>query len=90
MLEGIPAAGWAAITAGMGAFFGWLTTRSKSDADVAAVLSETSIEWIRELRAETARLRVRLAEVEVEVIECEQRHERLAVYLRKMGLEIPD
>jgi len=95
-MESIPAAGWAAITAAAGSVVAWLTTRGKTDADVASVLSETSIEWIRELRAEVERATKkaeqadrRAARAEEAERLCQRRMDRLEDYLREMGLNPP-
>ena len=63
-LGSVPAAGWAAMATVVGSLAGWLTTRNKSGAEVSAVLSDTSLEWIHELRDEADRLRDRLEETE--------------------------
>lgn len=96
VLEQVGAAGWAAVVTVVGALIGWLSTRKKNQADVASVLSETSIEWIRELRSEADRLRLHVDLFEDEVAECERRYDRLearyealVAYLRSMGLDPP-
>jgi LPS sulfotransferase NodH len=96
VLEQVGAAGWAAVVTVVGALIGWLSTRKKNQADVASVLSETSIEWIRELRSEADRLRLHVDLFEDEVAECERRYDRLearyealVAYLREMGLDPP-
>jgi hypothetical protein len=100
----LPPSAWAALTAIVGAFAGWLTTRSKNEADATAVMSETFIEWTAELRDETTRTRQRLAEVEAEnelirerlvqvereVVDCENRYDRLALFLRANGFDVDD
>lgn len=68
-VESIPAAGWAALATVAGSLAGWLTTRDKSGAEVSAVLSDTSLEWIHELREDRNRLRDRLEETEGELEE---------------------
>lgn len=97
VLEQVGAAGWAAAVTVVGAIIGWLSTRKKNQADVASVLSETSIEWIRELRSEADRLRLQVDLFEDEVAECERRYDRLearygalVAYLRSMGLDPPE
>lgn len=95
MIESIPPAAWAAVTAAVGGLVGWLSTRGKNEADVSSVLAETSISLLNELRAEDKRMRERLELVEAEVVDCEQRYEileqkydRVIDYLRERGCEM--
>jgi hypothetical protein len=96
VIEQVGPAWWAAAVTIVGAVVGWLSTRHKNEADVASVMSETAIKWIRELQAEAIRLRETIGQFEQEVVECERRYdvlearyEGLVVYLREMGLDPP-
>jgi len=89
IIEQVGVAGWAALATIVGTVIGWLSTRNKNKADVAQVLSQTSIDWIRELREEGDRLRARLEAFEGEVAECEERFDALVAYLVDMGLDPP-
>lgn len=61
-----PATVWTGVVAVIGTITAWLTTRNRDRADVTAVLSETSLEWIHELRAEADRLADELDEARAE------------------------
>jgi predicted nucleic acid-binding Zn-ribbon protein len=96
MIDSLPAGAWTAAIAIVGALIGWATTRSKNQADVTSVLSETSIKWIGELRSETQRLRDQIVELEAEISANEEtiahlkaQYERLVSWLRAQGLEFP-
>ena len=84
LFESVPPAGWAALATVLGSLAGWLSTRHKSRAEVSSVLSETSIEWIHELRDDRARLRGELADLEDE-------HDRVTLdnsFLRRRGIAL--
>ena len=96
MIDALPAAAWTAITAIVGAFIAWMAGRSKNRADVTSVLSDTSIQWINELRGEIGRLRAEIVALEAEVAACEERSDRidglhgnLVSWLREQGLDFP-
>jgi hypothetical protein len=95
VIETIPPAAWAAMTAAVGAVAGWWTTRGKNEADIAAVHAETSITLLHEMRDENKRLRERLESVEAEVVDCEERYDRVEIqynkvirYLRDQGCDV--
>lgn len=77
MPESIPPAGWAAIATVVGTLVAWATTRNKNTADTAAVLSETALEWIRELRDENDRLDAQLNDLRAD-----------NSYLRRRGIAL--
>ncbi len=94
MIESIPPAAWAAVTAAVGGIAGWLSTRGKNEADIAAVHAETSITLLHEMQDENKRLRARLEAVEAEVVACEDRydllkdeHDKVVRYLRDQGFD---
>ena len=75
---------WTAVIAVIGTIVGWLTTRNKDRADVSAVLSSTSLEWIHELRDEADRLAAELDEARTQAERC-----RLdAQFLRHRGIAL--
>ncbi len=90
MISAVPAeAAWTGVIAAIGTFFGWLTTRNRDRADVTSVLSETSLEWIHELRSEIGRLRSEIVTLEAEIATLEARGNRLTSWLREQGLDFP-
>ena len=94
----IPAeAMWTGLIAVVGTVVGWLTTRNRERADVTAVLSETSLEWIHELRDEADRLAAELADVRAQADKCRLdaqflRHRGIALEtrLREAGIDPAD
>ena len=52
----------------VGLVVAWLTTRLRNKADITSVLSETSLEWIHELRAEIDRLQSEVVALQSEIV----------------------
>ena len=77
MTESIPAAAWGMVAAVVGALVGWLSTRVKTKADAASVQSETSIDWIRELRTEIERLQTKIGVIEAALTDSKARYRLL-------------
>jgi len=73
----------------VGLVVAWLTTRLRNKADITSVLSQTSLEWIHELRAEIDRLQSEIATLEAEIATLEARSNRLTSWLREQGLDFP-
>lgn len=76
--------GWSAVIGIVGALIAWLSSRHRNRADVTAVLSQTSLEWIHELREEIDRLEEALDNARADA----DRHRDDATFLRYRGIAL--
>lgn len=99
-LNSVSAGGWALLSTFVAGLLAWLSTRGKNRGDLTAVLSQTAIDLMNELRAEVVRLNQKIddtneahsreiAVVRAEVVDCERRHDRLEAYLAEIGVDVP-
>ena len=81
-MDALPPAAWAAIAAAASGVVGIISGRAGSKADAASQLTGAAIQVVNELQEEIEKLRIRLAAVEAEVLDCEHRYEELRSRLR--------
>ena len=77
MAAELPVAAWAGITAAIAGVIGWVTNHRTDKADAASSLTASAVAIINELQEEVKSMRERLALVEAEVRECEDRYRGL-------------
>jgi len=85
MAAELPVAAWAGITAAIAGAIGWVTNHRTDKADAASSLTSSAVAIVNELQEEIQLMRERLALVEAEVSECEQRYRDLLRQIETEG-----